>query len=71
MKAKKQAVRPKPDVKGATRQALSRAALMMENADWYELFGIAAGRRTTPEETAAFTEAKSLAVAYVRKGAEL
>ena len=71
MKAKKQAAKPKPDVKGATRQALTNTANWMESCDWLPLFGITAERRTTPEETAAFTEAKALAIAYVRKGAEL
>ena len=60
-----------PDLKSAARVALGRTATWMEAADWEVLFGLHPEKRTTAAETAAFAEAKILAIEYVRKGATL
>ena len=68
MKPRKQV--PKPDVKSATRQALTNIADSAERLDWMNLFSLPPARRTTAEETAAFAEAKRLAINYIRLGAK-
>jgi hypothetical protein len=66
---KKVAVKPAPDLKSATAQALNNIADIVERTwDTVMLFGIPHERRTTRDEWGLFEEAKKLAVNYIRMG---
>lgn len=67
--------KPVPDVKAATHEMLARVAKWLEGGT-AEADDVACGvplavRRPSPEEWRALTEARALAVAYIRKGATL
>ena len=59
--------KPVPDVGGAVRVALSRAAEWVERAGDEDLFG---SRPTHVDQKVALGEARALAAAYLRKGAQ-
>ena len=58
---------PAPDVGGAVRVALGRAAEWVERAGDEDLFG---SRPTHVDQKVALGEARALAVGYIRKGAQ-
>jgi hypothetical protein len=63
----KQLKHPVPDVASATREVLRKTADWMERARDEDLFG---SRPTHVNQAVALQEARALAVAYVRKGAQ-
>lgn len=70
MAIKKATKKPAPDLKGATQEALRNAAYHLEDLALEDVFAVLPERRVSKAEWAVMEEARSLAVAYIRKGAE-